>query len=426
MTTKGFDLESAIKRGMEATGLTKDVFTDKYSAKFKVLQDAKTKPFNLNVGGKATVLTVEEMAVNQVIACERAASKGDTEIIFYLESQDDAKLTKNNKAFSNLYIIVPVGNNTDLFHSESQIEGCVRIRVTHWNNKSFRPGFYRGKVNKSIRDGYTNYGINDIGTTERTFTVPAIASGMAFKILVAYDPRPVMRNVKDADGNPTKGEDGKFVKEPLYKKNRDGQLTSDPLMTRSFEVLVLNSDNTVSARTVSTIFDEWMDHKVDPNATYKGVMRENGPYWNLNSKPATSGEKIEINESLSCDILADLSGIREYAGKFIKLQPMFGDAIVEVKQNPEKGTKIGYTTISDMSANSINIIGDSVVFDAVTGPKGNLAGIVQVIGKVFINKERDTPGIRVYVVKDISAGMPVEPIKIDEGKVPASTADVAW
>jgi hypothetical protein len=155
-------------------------------------------------------------------------------------------------------------------------------------------------------------------------------------------------------------------------------------------------------------------------------MRENGPYWNLNSKPATSGEKIEINESLSCDILADLSGIREYAGKFIKLQPMFGDAIVEVKQNPEKGTKIGYTTISDMSANSINIIGDSAVFDAVTGPKGNLAGIVQVIGKVFINKERDTPGIRAYAIKDISAGMPAEPIKIDEGKPAASTADAAW
>jgi len=424
--TENFDLNAAIQRGVEATGLNKDTFKDKYAAKLKVLQDAKTKPFNLNVGGIAKILTVEEMAVNQVISCEKAASKGDTEILFYLEAQDDAKLTKNGKTFSNLYIIVPVGNNTDLFHSESKTEECVRIRTTHWNNKSFRPGFYRGKLNKSIRDGYTNYGINDIGTTERTFTVPQMAQGVPFRILAAYDPKPVMRNSKDADGQVAKGEDGKFLKEPVYKKARDGQISAEPLMSRSMEILVLNSNGTTEARTVSTGFDEWMAHKVDFGATYKGVLRENGPYWNLNSKPNTSSEKITIDDSLACDVIADLNGIRNYAGKFVKLQPMFGDAIVEVKQNPEKGTKIGYTTISDMSANSINIIGDAAIFDFVTGPKGNLAGIVQVIGKVFINKERDTPGIRAYTIKDISSGMPSEPIKIDEGTPKDAVASEAW
>ncbi|MCK9458691.1 MAG: hypothetical protein M0R80_03565 [Proteobacteria bacterium] len=424
--TEKFNIEAALNKGVEATGLAIDTFKDKYAAKFKVLKDAGTKPFNLNVGGVAKVLSVEEMAINQVISCEKAASKGDTEVLFYLEQQDDAKLTKNNKAFSNLYIIVPVGNNTDMFHSEAQTEGCVRIRVTHWNNKSFRPGFYRGKLNKSIRDGYTNYGINDIGTTERTFTVPAIAQGSPFKILVAYEPKPVMRNVKDADGQVTKGEDGKIVKEPLYKKTRDGQISAEPLMSRSMEILVLNSNGTTEVRTVSTIFDEWMAHKVDFGATYKGVLRENGPYWNLNSKPNTSNEKITIDDSMACEILADLNGVRNFAGKFVKLQPMFGDAIVEVKQNPEKGTKIGYTTISDMSANSINIIGDAAIFDSVTGPKGNLAGIVQVIGKVFINKERDTPGIRVYAIKDISSGMPSEPIKINEEPTAAENTADAW
>jgi hypothetical protein len=423
--TENFDLNTAIQRGVEATGLSKDTFKDKYAAKLKVLQDAKTKPFNLNVGGVAKILTVEEMAVNQVISCEKAASKGDTEILFYLEAQDDAKLTKNGKTFSNLYIIIPVGNNTDLFHSEPKTEGCVRIRATHWNNKSFRPGFYRGKLNKSIRDGYTNYGINDIGTTERTFVVPQMAQGVPFRILAAYDPKPLMRNVKGADGQVTKGEDGKIIKEPVYKKTRDGQISAEPLMSRSMEILVLNSNGTTEARIVSTIFDEWMAHKVDFGATYKGVLRESGPYWQLNSKPNTSSEKIAIDNSLACDVIADLNGIRNYAGKFVKLQPMFGDAIVEVKQNPEKGTKIGYTTISDMSANSINIIGDAAIFDSVTGPKGNLAGIVQVIGKVFINKERDTPGIRAYAIKDISSGMPSEPIKIDEGPA-KTTADEAW
>jgi hypothetical protein len=423
--TEKFDLEAALRRGIEATGLNKDTFKDKYAAKLKVLQDAGTKPFNLNVGGVVKILSVEEMAINQVISCEKAASKGDTEILFYLEAQDDAKLTKNGKAFSNLYLIVPVGNNTDMFHSEQPTEGCVRIRATHWNNKSFRPGFYRGKLNKSIRDGYTNYGINDIGTTERTFTVPEMAQGVPFRILAAYDPKPVMRNVKDADGQVMKGEDGKIVKEPLYKKTKEGQVSAEPLMSRSMEILVLNKNGTTEAKTVSTIFDEWMSHKIDFGATYKGVLRENGPYWNLNSKPNTSSEKIVIDDSLACDILADLNGVRNYAGKFVKLQPMFGDAIVEVKQNPEKGTKIGYTTISDMSANSINIIGDAAIFDSVTNQKGNLAGIVQVIGKVFINKERDMPGIRVYAIKDISSGMPAEPIKIDEGK-PSQASDEAW
>jgi hypothetical protein len=224
----------------------------------------------------------------------------------------------------------------------------------------------------------------------------------------------------------TKDENGKIVKEPVYKKTRDGQISAEPLMSRSMEILVLNSNGTTEARTVSTIFDEWMSHKVDFGATYKGVLRENGPYWNLNSKPNTSNEKIVIDDSLACEVLADLNGIRNFASKFVRLQPMFGDAIVEVKQNPEKGTKIGYTTISDMSANSINIIGDAAIFDSVTGPKGNLAGIVQVIGKVFINKERDTPGIRVYAIRDISGGMPSEPIKIDESKPEEAAASEAW
>ena len=422
--TEKFDLDAALQRGIEATGLGKDVFRDKYAAKLKTLQDAGTKPFNLNVGGVARVLSVEEMAINQVISCEKAASQGDVEVLFYLESQDDTKLTKNNKAFSNLYVIVPVGNNKDMFHSEQQTEGCVRIRATHWNNKSFRPGFYRGRLNKSIRDGFTNYGINDIGTTERTFTVPEMAQGIPFKVLVAYDPKPVMRNVKDSDGQVVKDENGKIQKEAIYKKNKDGQISANPLMSRSMEILVLNKDGTTSAKVVSTVFDEWMDFKIDFGATYKGVIRENGPYWNLNSKPNTSNEKISIDDRMTCDIIADLNGIREYAGKFVKLQPMFGDAIVEIKQNPEKGTKIGYTTVSDMSANSINIIGDAVTFDSVTNPKGNLAGIVQVIGKVFINKERDMPGIRVYAIKDITSGMPAEPIKINEG--PTQASDEAW
>jgi len=426
MTKKNdFDLEGAIQRGVDATGLKKDVFMDKYSEKLAGLKEKGTKPFNLKVAGKDTVLSLEEMAVNQVIACERAASKGDTEIIFYLESQDDARLTKNNKAFSNLYLIVPVGNNTDLFHTEPKTEGCVRIRATHWSNKSFRPGFYRGRINKSIRDGYTNYGINDVGPTERKFEVPKIAAGAPFKILAAYDPKPVMRNVKDADGEVLKDEDGKFVKEPVYKKDRDGMLTDKPLMSRSLEVLVLNQDGTTSPRTVSTVFDEWMGHKVDYGATYKGMFRENGPYWNLNSKPTTSSEKVELGDNIAADTLADLNGIRAYSGKFVKLQPMFGDAIVEIKQVPEKGTKIGYTTISDMAGGSINIIGDSTVFDSVTNEKGNLAGIVQVIGKVFINKERDTPGVRVYAIKDISSGMPAEPVQIVE-KVAATGEDENW
>ena len=423
MVTKKFDFEGAIQRGVEATGLKKEVFMDKYSEKLAGLKEKGTKPFNLVVAGKNSVLTLEEMAVNQVIACERAASKGDTEIIFYLESQDDARLTKTNTAFSNLYLIIPVGNNTDLFHSEPKTEDCVRIRATHWSNKAFRPGFYRGRINKSIRDGYTNYGINDVGPSERTFQVPQIASGSPFRILVAYDPKPVTRNVKDTAGEVLKDEEGKLVKESVYKKSRDGMVTSEPLMKRDLEILVLNLDGTVSARSVSTVFDEWMGHKVDYGATYKGVFRENGPYWNLNSKPATSSEKIEI-DSISADILADLTGVRSYAGKFVRLQPMFGDAIVEIKQNPEKGTKIGYTTISDMAGGSINIIGGSAVFDSVTNEKGNLAGIVQVIGKVFINKERDTPGIRVYAIKDISSGMPAD-IQIEE-KVAATGGEDSW
>lgn len=413
-----FNLDAAIQRGVEATGLNKDTFKDKYLAKLKVLQEGNVKPLHFKTKeNKEINLSVEEIAINQVVSCEKAASKGDTEILFYLEAQDDAKLTKNKKTFTNMHLIVPVGNNQDLFHSETPVDGCVRIRATHWNNKSFRPGFYRGKINKSVKDGYTNYGINDIGTTERSFKVPEFAQGVSFRILSAYDPKPVMRNKKDADGQIVKDENGLFVKEPLYKKDRSGNMTNDPLMTRSLEVLVLNKDGTKSIRSVSTIFDEWMDHKVDLAATYKGTFRENGPYWNLNSKPVTVSNEavIELDDSLACDILADLTGIREFSSKFVKLQPMFGDAIVEIKQNPEKGTKIAYTTISDMAGNSINIIGDAKVFDAVTNQKGNLAGIVQVIGKVFINKERDTPGIRAYVVKDISSGVPkTESVEITE------------
>jgi len=78
-----------------------------------------------------------------------------------------------------------------------------------------------------------------------------------------------------------------------------------------------------------------------------------------------------------------------------------------------------------MAGGSINIIGDSTVFDSVTNEKGNLAGIVQVIGKVFINKERDTPGVRVYAIKDISSGMPAEPVQIVE-KVAATGEDENW
>ncbi len=420
------NLDSAIQRGIEVTGLSKEVFKDKYEAKLKVLQDTGTKPINKVYGGKPLVLSLEEIAINQVIACEKAVSKGDTEILFYLESQDDARLTKNNKAFSNLYLIVPVGNNTDLFHSENPVDDCVRVRATHWSNKAFRPGFYRGKINKSIREGYINYGINDVGPTERTFKVPEIAAGMPFRILAAYEPKIVQRNVKGENDEVLKDENGKMVKETLYKKDRNGQLTSEPLKSRSLEILVLNRDGTTSPRNVSTIFEEWMDHKVDYGATYKGVFRENGPYWNLNSKPATSSEKIEIDDSITCDVIADLCGIRNYANKFVRLFPMFGDAIVEVKQNPERGTKIGYTTISDMNGNSINIIGDSAMFDPVTGQKGNLAGIVQVIGKVFVNKERDTPGIRAYAIKDISEGMPEETIKIEESIPEAVKASEAW
>jgi hypothetical protein len=420
-------LESAFMRGIESTGLSEDVFKDKYSAKLKALKDAGTKPFNLSIAGKASVLSIEEMAVNQVIACEKAVSKGDTEILFHLQSQDDARLTKNNKAFSNLHVIVPVGNNIDLFHTEKQIDGCVKIRATYWSNKAFRPGFYRGRISKSIRDGYINYTINDIGATERTFKVPDIASGVPFRILAAYGPKKVTRNVKGEDGEPLRDENKKLLKEVVYKKSKDGLLTNDPLLTRSFVVLILNADGTTSTKSVSTIFDEWMDLKVDPQTTYKGIFRENGPYWNLNSKPVTSNEKIPLDESLTCDVVADLTGIRSYNGNFVRLQPMFGDAPIEVKQNPEKGTKIGYTTVSDMASNSINIIGDVSVFDPVTGPKGTLAGIVQIIGMVFINKERDTPGIKAYLIRDISSGMPAEPIKINEGSTPeAVTAEDAW
>jgi hypothetical protein len=47
-----------------------------------------------------------------------------------------------------------------------------------------------------------------------------------------------------------------------------------------------------------------------------------------------------LDDSIACDILADLSDLRDYTDKFVKLQPMFGDALVEGKENPEKGTKL--------------------------------------------------------------------------------------
>ena len=125
-TTTTFNLDAAIQRGMEATGLNKETFKDKYLAKLKVLQENKAKPLVIkNKAGTTVTISVEEMAVNQIIAVEKSTSKGDSEIVFYLEAQDDAKLTKNKKVFSNMHIIVPVANNHDLFHSEEQIEGCV-------------------------------------------------------------------------------------------------------------------------------------------------------------------------------------------------------------------------------------------------------------------------------------------------------------
>jgi hypothetical protein len=39
--TEKFDLETALNKGMEATGLAKDTFKDKFTAKLKVLQDGK-------------------------------------------------------------------------------------------------------------------------------------------------------------------------------------------------------------------------------------------------------------------------------------------------------------------------------------------------------------------------------------------------
>ena len=435
-----FDLKAALKHGSEVTGLSTEVFNDKFTQKLKVLQDGGVKPLEANLPTGKRIFTLEEMAINQVVSGEQAAAKGDTEILFYLSSQDDVKLTtKAKKPFSNLHIVVEVGSNKDLFHNEKQqVEGCVAIRATHWNDKTFRPGFYRGKLNKSVSNGYTNYRITDIGTTERKFGVPAGISETGgsggetktFRVLMAYGAKTAARKVRDKDGNSIKDENGNPITEPVYKR-RNGEVTQEILRTRNMEVLILNSDGTKSAISVSTVFDEWMDLKINPNQTYKGVFKKNvsggKTYINLNSKPIESSEKVEIDDSLACDVLADISNIRDYIGKFVKLQPMFGDAIVEGKQNAEKGTKTSYTTISDMSQNTINIVGDPSVFDPVTNAKGNLFGMVQIIGKVFLNKERDNVGVRAYVINDISKGMPSTPVKIVENTTaPASTEQEAW
>ena len=434
----GFDLAAGIQRGVEATGLVTDVFKDKYSQKLKVLVDNKTKPMTYQLSGETKILTIEEMAVNQVVSCEKAATKGTNEVVFYLDSQDSVQITKTKRPFSNLHIIVLVANNKDLFHDEKQVEGCVSLKATHWSDKSFRPGFYRAKMSKKMAEwnGRTipNYKLDDIGTTERQFTVPenmGEGTSTAFRVLSAFNAKPILSIKKDADGQGMKDEDGNWIKEPKFR-NRNG--VSEPMLTRTMDLLILNTDNTKSVRRVSTIYDGWMKLPIDPNQSYRGVLRENGPYLNLDSDPNKSSEKIALDDSIACDILADLSDLRDYTDKFVKLQPMFGDALVEGKENPEKGTKIAYTTITDMSQNSINIIGDPSVFDAVIDKSEKLPGVVQVIGKVIHNKQRDSMSIWTYVVNDITQGMPSAPIKIDESRGPskveapatATTAADAW
>lgn len=431
-STEVFDVAAAIQRGVEATGLTTEIFTDKYAAKLKVLQDAKTKPMKYDLGGVSKVLTLEEMAVNQVVSCEKAASKGVTDTIFSLIVQDPVALTKTKRPFSNMHIIVPVGNNKDLFHGEPQTDGCIEIKATHWSDKSFRPGFYRAKISKKMNEWngrqIANYKLDDIGTTERSFTVPEIAGEGAmtpFRVLSAFDAKPVLSIKKDADGQGIKDEDGNWVREPKYR-NKNG--TMEPLMSRTMELIILNSDGTKTVRSVSTVFDEWMNLVVDPSQTYRGVLRENGPYLNLNSAPIKSNEKIPLDDSIACDVLADISDLRAHTNKFVKLQPMFGDAVVEGKENPEKGTKTSYTTITDMAANSVNIIGNPSVFEPVLDKTGKLPGIVQVIGRVIHNKSRDSMSIWVYSVADITQGMPSTPIKINEGSGTEDneTAADAW
>jgi hypothetical protein len=421
MTEKTFNLEASIQRGIEATGLTTEVFTDKYSQKIKVLKDGKVKPMTYRTKeGEEKILTVEEMAVNQVISCEKAASKGVTEVLMHIESQDPVALTKTNRPYSNIYIVVPVGNNKELFHDEPQVEGCVKVKATHWSDKSFRPGFYRAKLSKKMNEWngrmIANYKLDDIGTTERTFTVPenmGEGKATAFRVLSAFEAKPVMSTKKDADGEGMKDEEGNWIREPRFR-NKNG--IQEPLMSRSMELLIQNPDGTKSVRMVSTVFDEWMGIQIDPSQTYKGILRENGVYLNLNSVPIKSNEKIEMDDSVLCDVLADLSDLRAHIGKFVKLRPMFGDAPVEGKENPEKKTKISYTTITDMSATSVTIIGDPSVFDSVIDKTGKMAGIVQVIGRVNHNKKTDSVSIWTYLITDISKGMPSEPIKIDESR----------
>jgi len=414
-----FNLEQALQDGADKAGVDLDVFKDKYDVKYKEIVAARgTEPHKLKGG---IVLTVEQMAINQAVMTTNADAKGQREAVFFLLSQGEVKLTSGKKRpYSSLKIVTPV-TNAEFFHGAVQQDGLAVIFTMHWNNKSFREGnFYRGKLKRG-KDytGRPSYSVDDIGDTQRSFEVPdSVKAGNSggemrnFKVISAFKARELARNLRDDSGAILRDENDHALTEPVFKKDKDGNVTNVPLKTRQMRVLVQGTDGIKQILDTSTFDSKWFDFEIDFGQTYKGVFKTNKEYFNLNSPPIKSDAKLDF-EDLLIDEVSDFSKLRNYLKKAIILSPVCGTSLVEVKENPDKGTKTASAPVVDQFGNPLRILGDPSIFDVVVDQKGNLPEVVSVIGEAFEN-DRGVIGFRCYSLKDISNETEQGEVKIDE------------
>jgi hypothetical protein len=399
-------LEAKLKSWAEEAGIDLKTFTATFNEKLQKLKAAGTHEQTLVVAGKKIVLSQEIMAKNQTIVSIKGSSKASSEVemTYYLLAQGEVLNSAKDTPYRIMYLLCQVeAKNKDLFYKIEQENNIAFIQAKLWSSAMFKPGFYTCKCKRSSYNGNPTFSVNGIAavTEGKPFDINK-AAGInpfrKFKVLSSYAAKVVTYGPNNKAGK----EEGSEV------LKSDGE----PLRSRGITVLTQRSDGKQEIVQTNTTNEKWLDFEIDPNQIYQGILTKD-QYPKLITPPMKTTGKIELSMDVDVPVVAEFTGLDEFVGKMVLLNPAFGGA--EITQNDKGGKLTAFSTVSDMNGNTFKLSTfNPTLFDEIkTEGDELLPGIMKILVNIY-EKDGSFRGT-VLAIKDITSEIPADgDFEIDE------------